>query len=169
MSLSEINDAAVNQTLDQINKLNNQEEVNKTLSESVYSDQVVADLFISFHDFFWLLHESHGTLSKFWTGDIDLVKILLNLINASREGNWPLHLFSIQEMIPCCFGRIPVDQTIEKTIKKDTQTAGDTKGFSTKTNAVEKYYITANDRANSVRQLRSMVSKENYHTKNHTR
>ena len=52
MSLSEINDVAVNQTLDKINKLNNQEEVNKTLSESVCSDQAVADLFKSFHDFF---------------------------------------------------------------------------------------------------------------------
>ena len=31
------------------------------------------------------------------------------------------------------FGKIPVDQTIEKTINKDTQTAGGTKGFSLNT------------------------------------
>ena len=49
------------------------------------------------------------------------------------------------------FDRIPVDQTIEETINKDTQTAGGTKGFSTKINAVTNDYITANDRANYVR------------------
>ena len=53
-----------------------------------------------------------------------------------------------------------MDQTIEETINKDI--AGSTKGFSTKTDAVAKYYTTANDRANYVRQLRSMVSKEKY-------
>ena len=34
---------------------------------------------------------------------IDLVIILLNLIRASKEGNWPLHLSSIQEVIHWCF------------------------------------------------------------------
>ena len=45
MIQSEINDVAVNQALDKINKLNDQEEVNETLFESVCSDQAVADLF----------------------------------------------------------------------------------------------------------------------------
>ena len=40
------------------------------------------------------------------------------------------------------FGSIPVDQTIEETVNKDTQTAGGTKGFSLKPGAVRKYYIT---------------------------
>ena len=39
------------------------------------------------------------------------------------------------------FGRIPVDQTIEETVNKDTQTAGGTKGFSLKPEAVSKYYM----------------------------
>ena len=51
---------------------------------------------------------------------------------------------------------------IGETINKDTQVAGGTKGFSTKTNVVAKYYITAVDCANYVKRLRSMVSKENY-------
>ena len=45
MIQSEINDVAVNQALDKINKLNDQEEVNETLFESVCSDQAVVDLF----------------------------------------------------------------------------------------------------------------------------
>ena len=55
-----------------------------------------------------------------------------------------------------------MDQTIEETINKDTQTAGCTKGFSTKTNAAAKYYMTANHRASYVRQLRPMISNKNY-------
>ena len=48
VSQSEINDVAVNQGLDIVNKLNNQEEVNEILFESVCSDKAVTDLFKSF-------------------------------------------------------------------------------------------------------------------------
>ena len=41
------------------------------------------------------------------------------------------------------FGRIPVDQTIEETVNKDTQTPGGTKGFSLKPAALSRYYLTA--------------------------
>ena len=95
MSQSEINNVTVNQTLNKINKLNDQKEVNETLLESVCSDQAVAGLLESFQDFYQLLCESNGTLSRFWMGYIDPVTILLNLICVSREGNWPLHLSSI--------------------------------------------------------------------------
>ena len=46
MSQSKINDVAMNQALDNINKLNDQEEVNETLLELFCLDQAVAD-FIS--------------------------------------------------------------------------------------------------------------------------
>ena len=55
------------------------------------------------------------------------------------------------------FGRIPMDQAIKETINKDTQTGGGTKGFSTKTNAVTKYYITTIDLVNYVRQFRGKL------------
>ena len=105
-----------------------------------------------------------------------MVEIMLDLLRASRETNWALHLSSIRSMIPWCFaydrvncarylfayhdemsnlstehpdvheyfdsggfsvqivatnpfGRISVDQTVEKTINKDTQKGG-TKGSS---------------------------------------
>ncbi|KAJ8398216.1 hypothetical protein AAFF_G00430600 [Aldrovandia affinis] len=55
------------------------------------------------------------------------------------------------------FGRIPVDQTIEETVNRDTQTAGGTKGFSLKRAAVERYYLTCEYRSNYLKQLRRMV------------
>ena len=53
--------------------------------------------------------------------------------------------------------KIPVDQTIEETINKDTQTPGGTKGFSLKHDAVQKYYLNAEYRSIFLRQLREMV------------
>ena len=49
--------------------------------------------------------------------------------------------FSVQdgEGNPC--GRIPVDQSCEETVNKDTETSGGTKGFSLKPSAVGKYYL----------------------------
>ena len=87
VSQSEINDVAVNQGLDIVNKLNDQEEVNEILFELVCSDKVVADLFKLFQDFCQLLCESSGTLSRFWMSYIDLVTIWLNLIRAYKESN----------------------------------------------------------------------------------
>ena len=44
--------------------------------------------------------------------------------------------FSVQFGSQNPFGRIPVDQTIEETVNRDTQTAGGTDGFSMKRAAV---------------------------------
>lgn len=55
------------------------------------------------------------------------------------------------------FGRIPIDQTIEETANKDTQTPGGTKGFSLQPNAVFKYYLSAEYRSIFLRNLRDMV------------
>jgi len=61
------------------------------------------------------------------------------------------------------FGRIPVDQTIEETVNKDTQTPGGTKGFSLKPGAVSKYYLTSEYRSAYLRQLREMVGRGDSH------
>ena len=55
------------------------------------------------------------------------------------------------------FGKIPVDQIIEETINKDTQTPGGTRGFSLKPGAVQKYYIYSEHRSLFLRRLREMV------------
>ena len=55
------------------------------------------------------------------------------------------------------FGRVPVDQTCEETVKKDTQTSGGTNGFSLKPNAINKYYLVAEYRSTFLRQLKDML------------
>ena len=140
------------------------------------------------------LRNGNGTLSTFWMSYIDIVEVLFNMIRASRQAYWQLHLASIRTLIPWCFaydrlnyarylpayyaemknleehnqevhnyltaggfsvqlgpdnpfGRIPVDQTIEETVNKDTQTAGGTKGFSLKAGTISRYYLTAEYRS----------------------
>ena len=56
------------------------------------------------------------------------------------------------------FVRIAVDQTTEETVNKDMQTAGGTHGFSVKAGAVSRYYLTAENRAGALRQLRQEIS-----------
>ncbi|XP_014665188.1 PREDICTED: uncharacterized protein LOC106807386 [Priapulus caudatus] len=58
------------------------------------------------------------------------------------------------------FVRIPVDQTIEETVNKDTQTPGGTKGFSLKPNAVHRHYLTAEYRSSFLRLLRATLGSE---------
>ena len=55
------------------------------------------------------------------------------------------------------FGKIPVDQTIEETANKDTQTSGGTKGFNLKAGAVMRYYINAEYRTMFLKQLKDMT------------
>ena len=55
------------------------------------------------------------------------------------------------------FGRVPVDQTCEETVNKDTQTSRGRKGFNLKPNAVCKYYLVAKYRSTFLRQLRDML------------
>lgn len=151
------------------------------------------------------LRHTNGDLSAFWMSYIQLVgDVLLGLIQASREGNWQLHLFAIRQMIPWCFaydkmnyarylpayyaqmttlevdhpevyqsfmegqfsvqlagdnpfGRLPVDQTTAVTVNKDTKIAGGVTNFSLKTQAVNRFYLTAEFRSAFLGQLRDMV------------
>lgn len=50
-----------------------------------------------------------------------------------------------------------MDQAIEETAHKETQTPGRTKGHSFKSGAVARYSITADYRRSSVRIIREMV------------
>ena len=65
--------------------------------------------------------------------------------------------FSVQLGSRNPFGRIPVDQTIEETANKDTQTPGGTKGFSLNPGAVSRYYLTAEYRSSFLHLLRDAV------------
>ena len=61
--------------------------------------------------------------------------------------------FSVQLRRTNPFGKIPIDQTLEETVNKDTQTSGGTKGFSLNKGAVARYYLTAEYRTEALRQL----------------
>ena len=158
-------------------------------------------------EFMKLCRDKSGTMTAFWMTYFELANFLLDFLRASREGDWNLHILSINELIPWCFaynrsnyarylpwyllqmlnlpnshpelnnylldggfstqigsdnpfGCIPMDQTIEETVNKDTQTAGGTKGFSTNKSAVAKHYLTADFRAACFRQLRYMVNSQ---------
>ena len=65
--------------------------------------------------------------------------------------------FSAQLSNDNTFGRIPVDQTLEETVNRDTQTPGGTKGFSLKPGAVQRYYLMAEFRTLFLRSFRKMV------------
>ena len=62
--------------------------------------------------------------------------------------------FSVQIGSSNSFGRIPVDETVNK----DTQTHGGTNGFNLKPGAVSRYYITAEYRSTYFRQLKESVN-----------
>ena len=64
--------------------------------------------------------------------------------------------FSVQIGPMNPFGRIPVDQSCEEAVNRDTQTPGGTKGFSVKPGAVSKYLI-AEYRSTFMRQFEEML------------
>ena len=58
------------------------------------------------------------------------------------------------------FEKIPVDQTTEATVNKDTQTPGGTVRFSLKPGAIKRYYLTAEYRSAFLGQLRNIVQEK---------
>jgi len=65
--------------------------------------------------------------------------------------------FSVQLSQYNTFGRIPVDQTIEETVNKDTKSPGGIKGFSRNFSAVKRHYITSDLKSNCLKQLRILT------------
>ena len=78
-----------------------------------------------------------------WLSDIiNLETSHPDVYHKFKRGNFSVHL---SETNP--FGRCEPDKVIETTINKDTKTAGGLTGFSTKTNAVDRWTINASYRA----------------------
>lgn len=65
--------------------------------------------------------------------------------------------FGVQLSSDNPFGRIPVDQTTECTVNKDTQTPGGTTKFSLKSAAVSRYYLTAEYRRGFLTQMKKWI------------
>ena len=55
-----------------------------------------------FNEYTDVLCFKKGSMSKLWMSYIDLVKLMLDLIRVSREGNWQFHLAAVKDMIPLC-------------------------------------------------------------------
>lgn len=68
------------------------------------------------------------------------------------KGGLTVHLGDLNPFV-----RLPIDQTLEETVNNDSQTTGVTKGFSLKSGAVGRYYLTAVHRAEALRRLRDLI------------
>ena len=75
-----------------------------------------------------------------------------DVYEAFKSGQFSVQLSTINP-----FGRLPVDQTTEVTVNKDTQTPGGTTGFSLKASSVKRFYLTAEYRSAFLGQLRDLV------------
>jgi len=78
-------------------------EVTQCSLESVLENESVSVILTNFTQYLDHLRNSQGHLASFWASFIDMVDIMLDLIRASCEGNWLLHLSGINRMIPWCF------------------------------------------------------------------
>ena len=75
----------------------------------------------------------------------------------SVYSNFMNERFSVQLAGESPFGHIPVDQTTEVTVNKDTKSSGGITKYSLKTGAVTRFYMTAEYRCSFVAHLRDMV------------
>ena len=76
-------------------------------------------------------------------------------LNSCKEG------FQVKLGSDYPFGRIPVDQMIDETVNKDTQTPRGPRGFRLKPGAVSRYYLTAEYRAVYLKTMRDMIGQGN--------
>ena len=71
--------------------------------DAVMKSQPYSEFIVLYDKYLDYLRNSNGKLSSFWMSYLDIVEILLNLLRASRERDWELHLSAIRKMIPWCF------------------------------------------------------------------
>ena len=74
-------------------------DLNQDTLEIVMGNESVSVILTGFLQYLDQLHNLQGQLASF----LDLADIMLDLIRASREGNWPLHLSGMNRMLPWCF------------------------------------------------------------------
>ena len=80
------------------------EAVSQEQFDSILQSQSLEELYQLLDQYLQYLRADNGDLSAFWMSYLDIVEdVLLELIRASREGNWLLHFHAIRQMIPWCF------------------------------------------------------------------
>ena len=60
--------------------------------DAVTKSQAYSEFIVLYDKYLDYLRNSNGKLCSFWMSYLDIVETLLNLLRASREGNWELHL-----------------------------------------------------------------------------
>ena len=75
----------------------------KETFNEVLSDERFDGILESFNAFFEKLKTQTGSMSEFWISYITMIKTLLDIIRASRDGDFLLHLESVEAIIPWCF------------------------------------------------------------------
>ena len=82
-------------------------EVNANLCQDKFEELMNSDKVIKYKnivlDYVDKLSESEGSLAKVWLSFIEMAKILLNLLTATRSGNWHLFLETIRDIPPYTF------------------------------------------------------------------
>ena len=78
----------------------------------------------------------------------------MNILVYTSTFSWE----ALQSNLPMSllFASIPVDQAVEETVNKDTQTAGGTKGFALKPSSVQKHYMISEFRTSFLVNLRDI-------------
>ena len=88
---------------------------------------------------------------------------MINLETTHPEAHAQLSsgAFAVQRSSTNGFGKIPVDQTIESTLNRATKTKGGIIGFSTNKCAVQRWMVTAHERAEIIEHARGMSGEAN--------
>ena len=83
------------------------EELKLAISPVGYTNLLQHDDFKTWHEAFQVfmtnLREKGSALVKFWLSYLEICELVLNLIYATRTGNWTMYLSCIEEVIPWCF------------------------------------------------------------------
>ena len=86
------------------------DDLNKGNHDDVLQLQAFQSLCDRFAGYLDHLKNTNGPMSSFWFSYINMVELLLQMVRASKEGDWMLNLFSVQKMLPWCL--VYVDQYI---------------------------------------------------------
>ena len=84
--------------LEKLHEKPNQESLDELL-HNPSCDQLLQHFFVYLDN----LRSNAGQLAQFWMSHVDMIQLLLNLVRASGDGDWTLHLSSVCALLPCFF------------------------------------------------------------------
>ena len=94
---------------------------------------------------------------------------MVDVKNTHPEADFHFHMgeFTVQRSQDKAFSRIPIDQTIEQTVNRDSKTPGGIVGFSVSKSAVQRWILTSHEQASYTQCCRDLAdltsTEENVH------